>query len=203
LTPINAPSDNELIALMIQDNEEAFTLLYKRYWKRMLYKAVSKLQSDIDAEEVVQDAFIDLWNNRKRLQINHSFHTYIAAVVRYKILAKLAANQKVVHLAVEDIQQYTIADHSTQDWLNFEDLQAEIESYVKELPDKCQLVFRMSREQGMTDKQIAAELDLSQKTVEAHISKALKTLRASMGQFLTMMLALLVFIGLIVSLTSL
>lgn len=172
-------SDQELYALLANNDEEAFTMLYQRYWKRMLYKAMLKLNSDTDAEEVVQDAFIDIWNSRHRIQIQHTFHTYIAAIVRYKIMAKMASYKKQVQHAAEDVYQLRVVDDATQEWLSFSDLQTEIELTVKALPEKCQLVFRMSREDGMSDKQIAAELEVSQKTVEAHISKALKTLRAA------------------------
>lgn len=187
-------SDNELLALLKQDKEEAFTLLYNRYWKKMLHKALVKLQSATDAEEVVQDAFIDIWNSRHRITIQHSFATYMAAIVRYKVMAKMAANKKVIHQAAGDMQQLSVVDNSTQQWLNFEDLRSEIEAGVKALPEKCQLVFRLSREAGLSDKQIAEELDLSQKTVEAHISKALKSLRASLGQFLSILPSILIVI---------
>jgi RNA polymerase sigma-70 factor (ECF subfamily) len=178
-------NDNELFALVKQDHEEAFTLLYHRYWKKMLCKAMFKLQSDFDAEEVVQDVFIDIWNTRGRIVIQNSFHTYISAILRFKIMAKMAMNVKLAHNNVEEINQSHVIDDSTQQWLNFCDLQSEIEISIKELPDKCQLIFRMSRESGLTDKQIAIDLGLSQKTVEAHISRALRSLRISIGQFLS------------------
>ncbi|WP_316817612.1 sigma-70 family RNA polymerase sigma factor [Pedobacter nyackensis] len=178
-------NDNELFALVKQDNEEAFTLLYHRYWKKMLCKAIFKLQSDFDAEEVVQDVFIDIWNSRRRIIIQNSFHTYVSAILRFKIMAKMAVNKKLASNNVEEIDHSYVVDDSTQQWLNFYNLQSEIEMSVKELPEKCQLVFRMSRESGLTDKQIANDLGLSQKTVEAHISRALRSLRTSIGQFLT------------------
>ncbi|MCZ4244176.1 RNA polymerase sigma-70 factor [Pedobacter punctiformis] len=190
-------SDNELYALMVQDNEEAFTFLYHRYWKRLLYKAAFKLQSDVDAEEVVQDVFVDLWKSRKRIEIQHSFHTYVAAILRYKIMAKMAANKKCLHKTVEDIYQLAVSDHSTEQWLAFSDLQEEIEAAVKALPDKCQLIFRMSREKGLSDKQIAQDLDLSPKTVEAHITRAIKFLRISINQFLTLLSLVIAFLILV------
>ncbi len=96
MSAYNGLSDKELYALLAQDNEEAFNLLYHRYWKRMLYKAMVKLQSETDAEEVVQDAFVDIWKSRHRIDIQYTFHTYIAAIVRYKVMAKLASNKKQI-----------------------------------------------------------------------------------------------------------
>lgn len=170
-------NDNELYDCLTQDNEEALTILYNRYWKRMIYKAALKLDSDTDAEEVVQDTFMDIWNSRHRIKIQYSFQTYIAAIVKYKVMAKLAANKKIPYEATDNVYQLQVPDHSTQQWLQFSDLQTEIESVVQMLPEKCQIVFRMSREDGLSDRKIAEELNISQKTVEAHISKALKYLR--------------------------
>jgi RNA polymerase sigma-70 factor (family 1) len=181
-------SDNELYILLAQDNEAAFALLYKRYWKKMLYKAQQKLLAETDAEEIVQDTFVDIWNSRRRIEIQHTFHTYIAAIVRYKILAKRAANNRFVPATDNNVYELRIVDDSTQQWLRFADLQEEIENVVKALPEKCQIVFRLSRESGLSDKQIAEKLDLSQKTVEGHITKALKSLRTSIGQLLGVML---------------
>lgn len=183
---LNDFTDDVLYDLLKDNNQAAFNLLYQRYWKRMLYKAVSKLNDRSDAEEVVQDAFSDIWTARHRNTIKHTFHTYLAAVVKYKVMAKLGQTHRrstIEH--AEDLSTLHIADHSTEDWLSFQDLRSEVESAVKALPEKCQLVFRMSREQGKSDKEIAANLDLSQKTVEAHITRALKALRSSIGSFLT------------------
>ncbi|WP_316813089.1 RNA polymerase sigma-70 factor [Pedobacter heparinus] len=182
-------TDNELYLLLAEDNEAAFTILYHRYWKRMLYKAVIKLQSDTDAEEVVQDAFTDIWKSRHSIKIKNSFHTYIAAIIRYKVMAKMASNKREIADPIEDVYKLHVADNATEQWLGFNELRDEIEKSVKALPEKCQLVFRMSREGGMSDKEIALDLNVSQKTVEAHISRALKVLRVSIDQFL----AILVF----------
>lgn len=170
-------SDHELYSCLAHDDEEALSILYQRYWKRMLYKALLKLESDSDAEEVVQDTFMDIWSSRHRIEIKHSFQTYIAAIVKYKVMAKMAANKKIIYQSTAHIDQFEVSDNSTQQWLHFSDLRTEIENAVKMLPEKCQLIFRMSRDRGMSDKQIATQLDISQKTVEAHISKALKSLR--------------------------
>ena len=192
----NTLTDNDLYLLLAQDNEEAFTILYHRYWKRMLYKAVIKLQSNTDAEEVVQDAFTDIWKGRHRIKIKYSFHTYIAAIIRYKVMAKIASNKREIADYVEDVYNLHVEDNATVQWLGFNELRDEIEKSVKALPEKCQLVFRMSREGDMSDKEIAQDLNISRKTVEAHISRALKLLRVSINQFLVILAnAIMVIMG--------
>ncbi|MND73579.1 RNA polymerase sigma factor [compost metagenome] len=79
-------------------------------------------------------------------------------------------------------------DDSTQQWLEFLDLKEILEQTITELPEKCQLVFRMSRDLHLSQKEIAAQLDISEKTVEAHLGKAIKTLRNKLNRFLILLL---------------
>ncbi|MES2455814.1 MAG: RNA polymerase sigma-70 factor [Bacteroidota bacterium] len=193
MTDFKAYSDNELFALVTQDNESAFNALYHRYWKKMLRVAMQRLETEADAEEIIQDTFVDIWNSRKRTEIKSHFHIYLFAIVRYKVLARMAADAKKVYRNVDDLSVLAVADHATEQLLSYQDLKDEIEAAISKLPEKCQHIFRLSREEGLSDKQIATELDLSQKTVEGHISRALKTLRTSIGNFLTFFSLLLFF----------
>lgn len=188
-------SDNELHSLLRNDNEEAFSLLYQRYWKRMLYKARLKLDSPEDAEEIVQDTFVDLWKSRHSATLKNSFHTYISAIVNYKIIARMAANSKQLPYGQKDVQEVQIEDDSTRNWLAFADLREEFETALNELPEKCRIVFKLSRDAGLTDRQISEELGISKKTVEAHISRALKQLKTSLGQFFSSLLSLLLLLS--------
>lgn len=182
-----ACTDEQLVLLIANDDTNAFKQLYNRYWKKLLTLAYARLQSDVLAEEVVQDCFINLWKRRHSIKLKYSFHTYISAVLRYEIMAQLAQSSKVPHSSV-DIETVIIQDCATQQWLDFDELRHQFESALTTLPEKCQLVFRLSREGGYTDKQISENLSISHKTVEAHISKALKILRLTLGNFLILLL---------------
>ena len=102
-------------------------------------------------------------------------------------MAKIASNKREIADYVEDVYNLHVEDNATVQWLGFNELRDEIEKSVKALPEKCQLVFRMSREGDMSDKEIAQDLNISRKTVEAHISRALKLLRVSINQFLVIL----------------
>jgi RNA polymerase sigma-70 factor (family 1) len=185
MTDFKMLSDEQLVALVKADNAEAFKTLYNRYWKKILIKAYTQLNSYETAEEIVQDAFINFWNRRYKIELKYSFHTYIASVVKYEVMACLARNGKRSMSYIDDLKIAEIEDHATQQWLDFDDLKNQIEKFVQLLPDKCQLVFKLSRDKGLTDKQISKDLDISQKTVEAHLTKALKSLRLSINNLLT------------------
>ena len=173
-------TDEELIKLLGQDDQLAFEALYNRYWKRMLIKAYALLGSEIDAEEVVQNTFINIWQRRERLQLKFSFHTYLASAVKYEVMALLAKKNKYKLVNIEEAYGTDTEDNSTQEYLELADLSLHIEMTIQALPEKCRLVYRMSREQSLSEKQIAEILVISPKTVQAHMTKALKTLRLSL-----------------------
>jgi RNA polymerase sigma-70 factor (family 1) len=175
-------NDNELLLLIAKDDEQAFRILYDRYWKKLLVQALLKLQSPAEAEEIVQTIFINLWRRRHTIQVKYSLHTYVASMLKYEILRQLALNKKEEHFRKNVSALHVAEDHSTRNWLDYEQLREEIEKTVQLLPEKCQLVFRLSREAGLTEKQIAESLNIAPKTVQAHMGKALKQLRTSLQQ---------------------
>lgn len=177
-----AYDDMELFSLVQKENEFAFRVLYERYWKKLLLQAFLKLQSKEDAEEIVQTIFINLWRRRHTIRLKYSFHTYVASMLKYEILRQIAVNKKKEKHKTDAPWLYVVEDDSTRQWLDYEHLQDEIEKEVQLLPEKCQLVFRLSREAGLTEKQIADSMKIAPKTVQAHMGKALKQLRTSLQQ---------------------
>ena len=189
MAPLENHTDEELINLLKQDDQHAFEVLYNRYWKRMLIKAYALLGSEIDAEEVVQSTFINIWQRRERLQLKFSFHTYLASAVKYEVMALLAKKNRYKLVDIEEAFGTETEDNSTLEYLEFADLSLHIETTIQALPEKCRLVYRMSREQSLSEKQIAEILVISPKTVQAHMTKALKTLRISLrGLYLSLFL---------------
>ncbi|MBE8721974.1 RNA polymerase sigma-70 factor [Sphingobacterium pedocola] len=182
-------SDQELVELLYQGDEGAFTAIYDRYWKKLFIIASNRLSELEEAEEIVQDIFVSLWIRRHRLNLTSTLSRYLAVSVKYRVFTAInksyTQKQYLDMVLALDASQI---DDSTQELLAFEELQRELESYVSDLPEKCQLVFRMSREQGYSQKQIAAQLQISEKTVEAHLGKAFKTLRTKLSSFVTLLL---------------
>nr|WP_250318043.1 RNA polymerase sigma-70 factor [Pedobacter sp. B4-66] len=153
--------------------------LYLRYWDKLLSVACHRLDDPEGAEEVVQDIFFALWQRRASLDIKYSLSTYLAVAVKYRIINlmdkqyRLRNKEKLLPPVVE----YEL---SSEEYIFEKELWERIEASIKQLPSKCQIVFRMSREKGMSNKQIAAELDIAEKTVEAHMSKALRDIRGNL-----------------------
>jgi RNA polymerase sigma-70 factor (family 1) len=176
-----ALSDHELLHLLRQDDELALSELYQRYWDKMLSVACHRLDDPEGAEEVVQDVFFGLWKRRETLDIKFALSTYLAVAVKYRIINLM---DKQYRLRRKREGQMIAAEDSTpsvDEYIFEKELWERIEATIKRLPGKCQIVFRMSREEGLTNKQIAGQLNISEKTVEGHITTALKDLRSNLS----------------------
>lgn len=180
-------SDEKLLSLLKNSDEAAFTVIYDRYWQKLYTLAMCKVNSLETAEEIVQDIFCSLWLRRETLQIQVSLASYLVISVKYRVIKVLDKHYKQKSY-INTLLQSNIADNSTQEHIFFNELKEQLDKYTLELPEKCRLVFQLSREKGHSQKQIADELQISEKTVEAHLSKALKHLRSRLAHFFHLLL---------------
>ena len=169
-------TDIELVELLKRGNHKAFSRIYNKYWEKLYYLAVCKIADATEAENIVQDVFTSLWERRNELQINNALDGYLVVAIKYKTLNYLARQQKFRLIKNEFQVNTSIADESTIEFLAFEDLKDWLDTLVNQLPEKCKLVYLL-RESGLSQNEIAASLDISAKTVENHVGKALKIIR--------------------------
>ena len=177
-------NDQELISLLQADDERSFTEMYNRYWTKLFAIAANKLRDLNEAEEIVQDIFVSLWKRRNVLSVTDTLSVYLAVSVKYRVIKVLDKRNHQQKYADYSKSAFNIYDDSTQQWLEFEELKNQLSILVADLPEKCRLVYQLSRESGLSHRKIAEQLGISEKTVEAHLGKAMKTLRAGLGQLL-------------------
>jgi RNA polymerase sigma-70 factor (ECF subfamily) len=154
----------------------------------MLVTAVHRLGNMEEAREIVQDIFCSLWKRRAGLAIDCSLNTYLASAVKYEVFKRFAARSRQQRFQQQAIRNWQEAANDTLDQLKANELRSELDALVKELPEKCRIVYRLSREKGYSQKQIAAELRIAEKTVEAHLSSALRKLRLGLSHLFTFFL---------------
>ena len=184
-------SDAKLITLIKRNDTKAFTELYNRYWEKLFAVAFNRTNHLQDAEEIVQDVFLSLWKRRSMLNLQYQINTYLSTAVRYQIINRLA-KQQVQKKHLESLHQKgELSTNTTDLWLSEKELKARLEACVTQLPKKCRLVFELSRNEGKTTKEIAQELNIAEKTVEAHMSKALMHLRESLQVSMPLLLTIL------------
>ena len=177
-----AYSDNELMDLLRSGDKFAFSEIYNRYWKKLFTIASNKISQPEEAEEIVQDIFISLWDRREEITITSSLNAYLAVSVKYKVIKILAKRFQHNKYEQHSLATLPCSTNQTDDWVEFLELKSRLEVLVAKLPEKCRLVYKASRDNGYSQKQIAEEFGIAEKTVEAHINKALKSLRTGLGQ---------------------
>jgi RNA polymerase sigma-70 factor (ECF subfamily) len=159
----------------------AFRELFTHHYRSLCNYAMRVVVTREIAEEVVSDVFVKLWKNRDQIEVHTSFQAYIYRAVRNQALdyLKLKVHRQYERESLESVQwNMSHADHfSPADELSFNEFYAHVEGCIKDLPRQCQLIFRLSREDGLRYRDIADKLKISVKTVETQMSRALKVLR--------------------------
>ena len=177
---------------IMMGDEQAFELLYRRYYARLCAFANKFLFDPQSSEEVVQDIFLKLWENRKTLQDGSSGKSFLFQAVHNKSL-NLLAHQKVAVKYSEMIK--AVYSHPEEfdvhESLIAKELQKKILIVVNDLPPECRRIFMMSRSQGKKQLEIASELNISVKTVETQINRALKRLKIELSDYLTVLISIL------------
>ncbi|HEY4289220.1 MAG TPA: sigma-70 family RNA polymerase sigma factor [Puia sp.] len=167
--------DSELLRLLKQDNAPAFQELYDRYWDKLYYLAHKRLKSATAAEEIVQNVFLIIWRKRRTLKIEEPA-AYLAAVTRYAVYHYMAAERR--RAEKEEIAGSRQAVSTDLEMLIEDRLLLEIVmQQANELPKKCRLVFIYNKIEDQPLPEVAERLNISVKTAEAHLTKALRQIR--------------------------
>jgi len=178
-------SDQKLIALLNQSFEPAFNEIYDRYWPGVFLIARNRLKDDLEAKEVVQDIFCNFWRKRALVQVEKSLITYFSVAVKYEVINRFVKKRRENIFIEQFSQNSPIKDSSTQETIYFNELEQNLMDSILLLPERCQLVFRLKFEKDYSQKRIAEELNISEKTVEAHLAKARKHIRTGLGSSLS------------------
>lgn len=178
--------DDLLLLHLKQGGEAGFSRIYQQFWDKVYYIAFQKLRDREAAEEVVQDVFLSLWKKRSQLEIEN-LSNYLAAMARHSVYRYMANKQgRENHEAVyhERQNKFLYIDEAIENKIILD----KILELSNRLPEKCRLVFQYSKLEDKSIQEIAKQLNISQKTAEAHLTKALKSIRLSIRSFLVLFL---------------
>lgn len=169
----------ELIINLKNGDETAFSFVYKYYWEKVYAFSRLYLVSSEDIAEVVQEIFIKLWEARHLIDEEKPFEGFLFIITRNMIFnhSRKKLNYSFLKVTVLQAMEH---EYEEEDKLELSDLKKYLSVLISQLPTRQQEVFRMSREQHMTYKQIADQLSISEKTVEYHMNLALKYLRKNL-----------------------
>lgn len=179
---------NQKNALLHQYDDKAFEQMFKAHYKELHSYANVMLRDEDTAEEIVQSMFLKFWEKRELLNVQTSIKAYLYKCV-YNDSLNYLKHQKV-KTKYQDFAAYTMNDHheAASSRLELTELQYKLQEALNELPEHCRTIFQMSRFEELKYREIAEQLDLSIKTVENQMGKALKILRLKLADFITLIL---------------
>jgi len=174
-------------------DEQAFELLFRKYYVRLCAFANKFLNEPEDAKEIVQDVFAKIWEGRQEIDPEDSLKSYVFKIAQNLSINKLRRN-KVESRYSEVLKLVYIENReiSVHESLMASELEENIANSIGNLPAECRKIFELSRIEGLKYKEIADKLNISIKTVEAQMSKALRLLRIELSDYLTILLIALI-----------
>ena len=174
-------TDEQLIILLKKGDQQAFAQIYNRYAESLAGFAASKLNNLDDARDIIHDLFVKLWENRDEVYITSNLKSYLFSIVRHRVIDKIRKNitrEEYASMA----QSLTAGSQDSADkQVEAKELQQRIEKSLNQLPPRVKEIYKLSRDEGLTNHEIAEKLNLSEQTVKNQLSAALKHLRGSLS----------------------
>ena len=180
----NSMDDYDLLIMKVvaNDDEAAYYKLFNQFYTPLCVYAFRYVRSMQTREDIVQDVFLKLWNDRKSIQITSSIRTYLLVATKNHCLNYL--QRKELELSYEQSLLKEFCETSSEDGLySLSELQSMIDKAIANLPEKYRKIFEMSRFQNLTYREIAEQEGISVKTVEAYMSKSLAILRTELKEY--------------------
>lgn len=175
-------TDERLTALLQDGKIDAFEEIYRRYWRKMLGIAYHSTGIQQEAEEIVQEVFLALWNRRDLVNIRN-LDLYLTIAIKNQVYdffkSQFSFRKYQEYLVFNEIAQY----YGTDEIVGFQELMAAVEKVLSRLPEKSAEIFKRSRFENQSVRDIAKGMNLSEKAVEYHITKSVKFLRENLRAY--------------------
>ncbi|ODT56383.1 MAG: hypothetical protein BGP01_03085 [Paludibacter sp. 47-17] len=177
------------------DDRSVVDEIYAFYHRRLFRFALAYLKNDDDSYDIVQDVFLKIWENRFRLRYDTNFDAFIFTVAKNSVLSLLRKRLSEQKYQSENSAVQEVDHHPIEEDIDYRMIQQKYTELVDQLPSKRKEIFKLSRDSGLSNKEIASQKGISEKTVEDHLTKSLSFLRRKLGKFgLTALLYISLFI---------
>lgn len=184
-------NDSQLFELLLNGDESSFKAVYNHFYPRLYYFVFDYIPRPDLAEDIVHDTFLTLWRKRTDLRTDTNLNAYLYTLAKNNSLKKLRDEKYRTSLFQSteltpgelDLNTNALSNLETS-VLSISEIERIIQESLQELPQQCRLVFEMSRFENKKNKEIAEELGVSVKTIEGHITKAIKSLKINLKDYL-------------------
>ena len=174
--------DKQILDLLKIGDEKAITMMYEKYAEKLYISAYNMLKNKEASEDIIQEVFISIWNKKETLEVKTTLKSYLYACVAYKVYSHFRKNKENFKVELLEGFNTQVQYLNPETKLIQDEFINHINSIIDALPPRCKQVFQMSREEQLSHKEIALKLNISTKTIETHITKAIKALRTSLGK---------------------
>jgi RNA polymerase sigma-70 factor (ECF subfamily) len=192
-------NDQSIIERMQQGDERALELLFKTYYAQLCRFARNMLKDSTQAEDMVQDVFMKVWDKRGQINITTSLKAYLFMAVRNHCLNALKVNERKFWMDESMEDDTRLSDDDMINELSAKSLSERINVAIDKLPAKCRQTFQLSRFEELSYKEIAETMNVSVKTVENQMGKALSFLRTTLDPYIKESMIGMFIIGLFAS----
>lgn len=180
MTTCNFLTDLQLVNLLKEGDQAAFTEIYNRYSEKLTGFASSKLFSLDDSRDVIHDIFVKLWEDRKQLKVDRNLEAYLFTLTRYRIIDKIRKNITREDYAEMALALRTSYESEIEQHIAAKEIKQSIEKALEKLSPRVREIYHLSREENLSIPEIADKLQLSEQTVKNQLTLALKYLRQSL-----------------------
>ncbi len=194
-TEVTDFTDKAILKRIAQNDEGAYASLFQQFYVQLCRFSLKYVREETISEEIVQDVFVTLWEKRNDLVIHSSLKAYLFQSVKNSSLNYLNSSFAKLDFQRDYFDQKELPINDTQEALSYEELQQVVHQAIDHLPAKCRAIYSLSRNAGMSYKEIAEELGISIKTVENQMGIALKKLRIYLQQHWELLTFLLIVIN--------
>lgn len=174
------PDLDKIIAALANDNEAPMEELFNYYYPRLFNFSRKFLKIEHGIDDIIQEVFVKIWQNRKKINSQTTFNSYIFTITRNLLLNELRSrlnNEKTR----DEIRSLSLAqEYSSTDEIEYHDVKEKVDQLIKTLPERQKEIFILSRKEGLSHKEIAEKLGINTKTVEYHITLAVKYLKENL-----------------------
>jgi RNA polymerase sigma-70 factor, ECF subfamily len=172
--PVNL---EKILADLANDDKQAFDELYWLYYPKLYAYSKSFLKLDHGIDDILQEVFVKVWLNRHNIKKVETYNAFLYTITKNTLLNEIRSRMKSEVFLADLFYKSVAAEFITQQSVEYNDIKIQIEQLVLQLPEKRRKVYQLSREDGMSNADIAEELGISVKTVEDHMTHALRFLK--------------------------
>lgn len=179
----------DYLLALTSGSEKGFKLIMNKWYSRLFNFANAYLNNQENAKEVIQDVFLKLWDNRNQLAENTNLNAYLFTLTRNRCIDLLRRERLSIQFRNDKQEEYRRLSENFDalsdpvlDEIFAREVQEEVNRAINVLPEQCRKIFILSRTNGFKNREISEMLNLSEKTIESHLTKAIKTIRQVLEQ---------------------